>query len=142
MRPQILIALVFVIFLPPFSAVSSDHVIRLATQREGNLLASIGEPFVRCAMLKTQQPYEIIKVPWARAQRDTKLGLYDGFFMASRNVKRDDYAIWSKPFVFIKWLYVTLKEDNVNLDQANHLQYAANLGSARLIWLKNSIRKV
>ncbi len=137
----IFIVLVYAVVLHPFSVLSSDRAVKLATQREGNKLAETGEPFVRCAMEKINMPYEIVKVPWARAQRDTKEGLFDGFFMASRNSKRDAYAIWSKPFVTIKWLYVIRKDAEVSPDQLSHLQFAANLGSARLAWLKEQYKQ-
>ncbi len=138
---SIFIVLVYAVVLYPSSALPSDPAVKLATQREGNKLTEIGEPFVRCAMEKTNMPYEIVKVPWARAQRDTKEGFFDGFFMASRNSKRDVYAIWSKPFVSIKWLYVTWRTAEVSQDQLSHLQFAANIGSARLAWLQEQYKQ-
>lgn len=128
--------LAFSLALTPFSALSSDSVVKLATQREGHMLTDAGIPFVRCAMEKTDRSYEIVRVPWERAQRDTEAGLFDGFFMAAQNSKRDAYATRSKPFVNIEWLYVTRREAGFSPDHLNHLQFAANLGSARLRWLE------
>ena len=132
----IFVVLVLSITFSPFSALSSDHVIRLVTQREGDALTESGLPFVHCAMKKTNRAYEIDRVPWERAQRDTKAGLYDGFFMAAKNSERDVYATWSNPFVAIKWLSVTRREADVSPEHMSHLQFAANLGSARLAWLE------
>jgi len=122
-------------------AQSEQQIIKLATQRAGSLLTTAGEPLVHCAMGKANMPYEIIKVPWERAQRDTEQGLFDGFFMASRNSRRDEYATWSTPFVTIQWLYVVRKDAEIFLNNLSHLQFAANLGSARLAWLEEQYKQ-
>jgi len=119
---------------------SEQQVIKLATAKPGSLLSAAGEPLVHCAMGKTNMPYEIIKVPWVRAQRDTEQGLFDGFFMASRNSRRDEYATWSTPFVTIQWLYVVMEDTEISLNHLSHLQFAANLGSARLAWLEEQYK--
>lgn len=64
----IFILMISTVVLYPFSALPGDIVVKLATQREGYLLSAAGEPFVRCAMEKTNIPFEIAKVPWERAQ--------------------------------------------------------------------------
>lgn len=112
--------------------------IKLATQREGNLLSEKGQPYIKCAMGMINQPYKNIRVPWKRAQLGTEKGEYDGFFMASKNDKRDVYAIQSEVFVAIEWLYLTKKgtEISPNNENFNSRIFAADKGSNRLSWLE------
>lgn len=63
------------------------------------------------------------------------------FFMAAKNSKRDAYAIRSKPFVVIQWLYVTRRDTHFSTDDFSQLQFAANLGSARITWLEEQHKK-
>ena len=112
--------------------------ILLARQPGWSSLSNTGEPFIQCAMEKVNQPYEIIHIPWERAQWGTKTGAYDGFFMASQNQSRDVYATFSHPFVMIRWFYVLKKNSPFSPEQENFhsLVFSANLGSARLTWLE------
>jgi ABC-type amino acid transport substrate-binding protein len=89
-------------------------------------------------MDKIGQPYSITRVPWTRAQRDTERGVFDGFFQASRNAQRDAYAVYSEPFVWIKWLYVTRKGSGISPEDTdfNTRIFSANMGSARFRWLQ------
>ena len=83
--------MIFLLMLLTLPAAAGE--IRLAKQREGNKLSEEGEPFVRCAMDLLSEMYTITRGPWGRAQRGTEDGIYDGFFMAAKNKKRDAYAI-------------------------------------------------
>ncbi len=56
-----------------------------------------------CVMNKLGQAYEVIFLPWGRAQKGVELGVYDAFFSASHNRMRDKYAIQSNTFIEQKW---------------------------------------
>jgi len=102
-----------------------------------------GNPYLNCVFKLMDRPYRISSVPWTRAQLGTQKGVYDGFFMASKNATRDLYAVRSDPFFNIKWLYVVNKESGISPDDANfsdHL-FTANKGSARLTWLQSQFDK-
>ncbi len=132
----------FLIFKPLVSAAGPNEI-RLATQREGNPLLEAGKSYLECAMKAMGQPYRLVHGPWERAQRGTEKGLYDGLLVATKNAKRDKYAVFSEPFVFIDWIYVIRKDDGISPDDAdfNSRVFSANLGSARLNWLKERYEK-
>ena len=132
----------FLIFKPLISMAGPNEVI-LATQREGNPLLEAGKPYMECAMKAMGQPYRLVRGPWERAQRGTERGEYDGFLVAAKNAKRDKYAVFSEPFVNVDWIYVVKKESGISPDDAdfNSRVFSANLGSARLIWLKERYEK-
>ena len=64
-----------------------------------------------CIMSRINQPFIIHKLPWKRAQEETKAGTLDGFFSASRNEDRDVYATLSKVFLPQERIFYTLKEN-------------------------------
>lgn len=117
--------------------------IKLATQREGHVLSQESELFVRCAMDTFGRKYTIIKGPWERAQRGTKEGLYNGFFVATKTKERDAYAVFSEPFYAIKWLYVIYKKSGITPDDMTFIdrRFSADMGSARLSWLEDRYNK-
>lgn len=110
--------------------------LKLATETIRSLNQK-GLPYIECAFSKLEHSYKITYMPWARAQFSTKHGLYDGFFMASRNNKRDEYAVLSEPFFNIEWLYIVTKKSRVSPESPGFFQsnFAANMGSARYSWL-------
>ncbi|MDM8535602.1 ABC transporter substrate-binding protein [Desulfobacterales bacterium HSG17] len=111
--------------------------IKLATQREGHRLSAESAPFVKCAMNMINQPYLIDKIPWERAQKDTEDGINDGFFIATKNKKRDSYAVFAEPIYTIRWLYIVNKDSGIapgNTDFNTRL-FCADIGSARYKWL-------
>ena len=118
------------------SPVSGANEIRLATQIEPGL-ADKGIPYINCAMAKMGRSFSVVWVPWERAQIGTEEGAYDGFFMASKNCKRDQYAVFSRPFQQIEWLFVVKKGSEITPGDADFRdrKFAANTGSARHIWL-------
>ena len=63
-----------------------------------------------CIMSRINQPFVIHKLPWKRAQEETKVGKLDGFFSASRNEIRDGYATLSEVFLPQERIFYTLKE--------------------------------
>lgn len=89
--------LIFYTFLSAAIATKATETIRLATE----IIRSLNQkrqPNLKSAFANLEISNEITSMPWARSQLATKYGNYDGFFMASRNDKRDQYAVLSEPF--------------------------------------------
>ena len=63
---------------------------------------------------KMEVPYEIRVYPWERAQFMVKSGSAQGFFLASRNRKRDRYATLSEAIFSQKWNWYLLKNSPLN----------------------------
>ena len=133
MKKIIVIAWLFFLSLP----VTAEEL-KLATQPHGHKLSEESKPYVCCALDKLNFTYSISHVPWERAQRETAEGRYHGFFIATRNDRRDRFAEFSKPFYSIKWIYVGQKDFMVRPDSPGlvSLGFSADIGSARLVWLE------
>jgi polar amino acid transport system substrate-binding protein len=130
--------LILYIFLSGLVATEASEILRLTTE-DTRSLNQKGLPYLECAFTKLDISKDITSMPWARAQLVTEHGEYDGFFMASRNDKRDRYAVLSEPFFNIDWVYVVKKENDLTPDNPKFLQgvFAANRGSARNTWLQD-----
>lgn len=115
----------------------ASETLRLVTETTRPLNQK-GLPYIKCALTKSGHSIEITSMPWARAQLVTERGLHDGFFVASQNDKRDQYAIMSEPFFSIDWLFIVNKESGLSPDNPKFQNgiFAANRGSARNAWLK------
>jgi polar amino acid transport system substrate-binding protein len=66
---------------------------------------------VRCVFKKMDTPLEIQVVPWRRAQFLVKSGNADGFFAASQNDSRDEFAVKTTIIADQKWNWYILKEN-------------------------------
>lgn len=95
-----------------------------------------------CIMARLNQPYVIYKLPWTRAQRMTQVGQLDGFFYASQNRDRDEYAILSDLFLpQTRTFYslkskVTIGHHAYNLAFVRDLPVGARLGANALVQAK------
>jgi ABC-type amino acid transport substrate-binding protein len=61
-----------------------------------------------------------------------------GFFMASQNVERDRYAVYSKPLILSKWTWFTRTQDHYNLesDEFQNSRRVAALNKSNIFrWL-------
>jgi len=116
-------ALSFCLIIFSFSVVAeSPYIIKLGSKvewapyhidtRHGS--DGIAVRAVACIMSRINQPFMIHKRPWKRAQEETKVGKLDGFFSASKNEKRDEYATLSNVFLPQERIFYTLKE-TINL---------------------------
>jgi len=119
-------------------ATEASETLRLATGTTLSLTQK-AMPYLECALTNLEQPKAITSMPWARAQIATEQGLYDGFFMASRNHKRDQYAVLSEPFFNIDWVYIVRKESDLlpNTPKFQQAIFVVDIGSARSSWLKD-----
>jgi polar amino acid transport system substrate-binding protein len=66
---------------------------------------------VRCVFKKMDTPLEIQVVPWRRAQFLVKSGDADGFFAASQNDSRDEFAEKTMTIADQKWNWYIHKEN-------------------------------
>ena len=122
----------------PCNLLAAGEEVKIATHQGDHRLSITTTPFIQCALEMIDQPYSITKVPWARAQMGTEEGVYDAFFSAAQNAKRGLYAVFSPSIFSIKWFYVVNKDSGISPDDTdfNSKKFSANLGSARLTWLK------
>ncbi|BAJ02022.1 hypothetical protein SVI_2051 [Shewanella violacea DSS12] len=67
-----------------------------------------------CVMNRLKQDYQVIFLPWGRAQKGVEIGTYDGFFAASHNDKRDVYAVQSNTFIEQNWNFYLLKDSKIS----------------------------
>lgn len=98
---------------------------------------------VACVMARINQPFKIIKLPWARAQYNTEHGSLDGFFAASQNEVRDSYATLSELFLPQERVFYLLKSKANQALSAytieyikEHMSVAARAGSNALVSLQ------
>jgi len=115
---------------------AANRVLTLARQ-PGAAVTDKALPILVCILKKMDQPFEFVGVPWKRAQVGTRSGVYDGFFIASRNERRDSYAVPSSPLIYTKWYFVTNKAQALSPENSTFrdLSFGANLGTARQQWL-------
>ena len=66
---------------------------------------------VRCILKKMDTLLEVQVVPWRRAQLLVKRGDADGFFAASQNDSRDEFAVKTKAIADQKWNWYLLKDN-------------------------------
>ncbi|QYJ88179.1 substrate-binding periplasmic protein [Shewanella halotolerans] len=97
-------------------------------------------------MTKIDQPYSVIFLPWGRAQNSVKQGKYDGFFSASRNEWRDQFAVQSNTFIQQEWNFYYHNKYRIPTSM-NSLKsdtlFGARIHSNSAHWLaKNKFRKV
>ena len=77
---------------PPYHSQHRDNDGKLITQ-------GYGITALDCVMTKMNRPYKVIFLPWGRAQNSVKKQKYGGFFSASRNEWRDQFAVLSNTFI-------------------------------------------
>ncbi|MCP3925847.1 MAG: transporter substrate-binding domain-containing protein [Desulfobacterales bacterium] len=134
------------------STASSKMKIILTTQNwppyqvyENEILTGSAVQVVKCVLRKMEQPYEIKVFPWKRAQRMVERGEAHGFFSASQNNIRNQYAKISYSIASQKWNWYLLKENPMNPADESFKKKAsvtAMFGSNMLLWLKKNGYKI
>ncbi len=129
-------------------AASSANKIILTTQnwppyqtKENDIVDGFAVQVVRCVLKKMGQPYEIKVVSWKRAQRMVKKGKAHGFFSASHNEIRDQYATISETIAAQKWNWYLLKENPMapsDWSFKSKARVTAMFGSNMLTWLNKN----
>lgn len=115
---------------PPFEMKKSDGSV-----------GGVAADCVSCVMKKMGRDFSIKIVPWARAQSEVQAGNAHGFFSASRNAKRDAYAVLSATVADQYWNWY-LKADSKLDPNAPDFKASAKtgswFGSNSLNWLKKN----
>lgn len=94
---------------------------------------------VRCVFKKMDTPLEIQVVPWRRAQFLVESGNADGFFAASQNDSRDEFAVKTMIIADQKWNWYILKENPLSpRDQAfkEKASVGGFVGANMLKWMQ------
>jgi polar amino acid transport system substrate-binding protein len=123
--------------------ISADvEVLKLAKQPKAAVTAK-AKPILICVLDKIGQRYELIDVPWARAQFGTRKGTYDGFFVAGRTNIRDSYATASSAILYTEWYFITNKAQSLSPEVPGFrsLNFAASRGTAKHGWLVHEKEK-
>lgn len=146
----VFIAVMLTVLSQPALAYQRPERLLLATQewfpyqyQENGEMKGPGIERVKCVMRVMDQPYQLTMTKWDRAQLMTEVGAQHGFFLASRNSKRDEYADYSVPLDQQNWSWFSLS-DSTELDNAmfkSQIEVAALFGSNKWFWLqKNGYR--
>ena len=115
---------------PPFEYANAD----------GNP-AGAAVDIVACALNKMGLPYEIKITAWKRAQKETEWGKADGFFSASQNSARNQYAQLSEIVIDQYWSWYLLASNPMDTKSDTFKQDARTgswFGSNSLKWLEKN----
>ncbi|WNJ97696.1 transporter substrate-binding domain-containing protein [Vibrio ruber] len=103
-----------------------------------HLLEGTAVTVVKNILEKMDVPYEIKVYPWERAQVMVQAGAAQGFFLASKNSKRDAYATFSEAIFPQKWNWYLLRNNPLNPNDESFKENACILvrfGSNMQHWL-------
>lgn len=92
---------------------------------------------LKCAMRVMKQPYQLTMTSWDRAQLLVEVGEQHGFFLASLNDFRNQYADYSAPVMNQVWSWFSLS-DSINPNNAvfkEEVAVTALFGSNKWLWL-------
>ncbi|SCA58291.1 exported hypothetical protein [Candidatus Terasakiella magnetica] len=114
------------------------QTLKLARQPVSHI-SDLAQEKIECSLKKMEQPYEIIMVPWKRAQQGTQYNKYHGFFVATQTKARDAYAVRSHGVLSNNWLFIQKNKTPTPNDQNEFWSqsFTANIGTAKLRWLKS-----
>lgn len=117
----------------------------LATQQlypyqyvENEVIKGFGIEKLKCILRRMEQPYQLTMINWDRAQLLTEVGTQNGFFLASQNDKRDEYAVMSAAIGEQNWSWFSLSdlaEVNTPMFKSN-VEVTALFGSNSWYWLQ------
>ncbi|CED57634.1 putative type VI secretion protein, periplasmic solute-binding protein VtsD [Aliivibrio wodanis] len=147
---SILIATVIIgatLFAQSANAYSRPERLLLATQewfpyqyQENGEMKGSGIEKLKCIMKKMDQPYQLMMTKWDKAQLLTEVGSQHGFFLASHNSKRDEYAIYSEPVMDQHWSWFSLS-DSIDINSMmfkSQVEVVALFGSNKWFWLQKN----
>lgn len=92
--------------IPPYQKYSKDKK-----------LVGTGVDVLKCVTKRMDMEARIEVYSWKRAQELVRQDSADGFFVASRNSTRDQYAMISAPILESKWLWVSKVGMDKKLDK-------------------------
>jgi polar amino acid transport system substrate-binding protein len=100
---------------------------------------------VRCVLKKMGTPLEVQVVPWRRAQLLVKRGNADGFFAASQNESRDEFAVKTMSIADQQWNWYLLKKNSLSPRDQSFKEKASVggfVGANMLKWMQEQNYKV
>jgi ABC-type amino acid transport substrate-binding protein len=115
---------------PPFEYLDSE-----------GKLAGVAAELITCSLNQLDVKYDIKIMPWSRAQKSVFAGLGDGFFAASKNSSRDEYAQLSTIIVDQNWNWYLSKDLTLTPDSDEFkktVKVSSWIGSNSLKWLKEN----
>lgn len=108
-------------------------------QFEDSNYTGVAVDVVRCVLQEMEVSLEISVVPWERAQRMVIHGKADGFFAASQNDSRDEFAVISDIIADQKWQWYLLKDNPLDPTRPSFKQQATVggfIGANMLKWME------
>lgn len=108
---------------------------------ESHIVDGFAVATVSCIMEMMDKSYEMQVHPWKEAQALVKENKAHGFFSASHNDKRDQYAILSKPIADQQWNWYLLKDSALNPNDPTFKEKAkvtGIAGSNMVTWLTDN----
>jgi polar amino acid transport system substrate-binding protein len=105
----------------------------------GEAFEGVAVDRVRCILKKMDTPLEVQVVPWRRAQILVKRGDADGFFAASQNDSRDEFAVKTKAIADQKWNWYLLKDNPLSPQDQSFKEKASVggfVGANMLKWMQ------
>lgn len=134
-------------FVQPTHAYSRPERLLLATQewfpyqyQENGEMKGSGIEKLKCIMREMEQPYQLMMTQWDKAQLLTEVGSQHGFFLASHNSKRDEYAIYSDSVMDQNWSWFSLS-DSIDINSMmfkSQVEVVALFGSNKWFWLQKN----
>lgn len=151
MKRHFALMMLILLFTQSTYAYSRPERLLLATQewfpyqyQEDGEIKGTGVERIKCIMKKMEQPYQLTMTKWDKAQLQTEVGSQHGFFLASHNSKRDEYAEYSAPVMDQNWSWFSLS-DSIEIKSSmfkNQVEVAALFGSNKWFWLQKNGYKV
>lgn len=105
---------------------------------EEGVIKGSGIDKIKCILREMKQPYQLMMTDWDRAQLLTEVGTQNGFFLASQNDKRDEYAFFSAPISEQNWSWFSLSDlnDTESVMFKSNVEVTALFGSNSWFWLQ------
>lgn len=112
------------------------------TYKKKDEIRGLGIERIRQVMIKVGVDYEIeVALNYARAARLVEIGQKDGFFLATRNARRDRFAQFLGPVYINRWTWflpADSKLDPKDPLQRDRIRAASVVGTNTARWLKTN----
>lgn len=79
-------------------------------------LTGTGISAIQCLEKQSGLTFSVEVFPWKRAQELVERKKYDGFFVGSKNTKRDKYATFVGPLLHSFWQWYTVKDEKMEIN--------------------------
>lgn len=120
--------------LIPMLILALSSPIQLGTNVPTELNNSASQQ-VKCILQQLQQPYELLTLPWLRAQHELRSRRIDGYYTAILLTEMAPFGHLSAPLYLENWYWFELATDS-SLDRAER-KYGVIRGSHQAKWFEN-----